>query len=105
MLILGIREVHGDAKTMLERLPVRPQHQGGIRFFHESAATRSWRGRSSSWTQCLAPGFIPHARPGSCRPKLLERYAKTPVVAVDLPSGWDADSREFLASESTAPTR
>ena len=32
--------------------------------------------------------------------KLLERYAKTAVVAVDLPSGWDADSREFFASEA-----
>jgi NAD(P)H-hydrate epimerase len=32
--------------------------------------------------------------------KILERYAKTPVVAVDLPSGWDADSREFFSSEA-----
>ena len=32
--------------------------------------------------------------------KLLERYSRTPVVAVDLPSGWDADSRQFLSPEA-----
>jgi NAD(P)H-hydrate epimerase len=31
---------------------------------------------------------------------LLERYPQIPVVAVDLPSGWDADSRDFLAPEA-----
>ena len=32
--------------------------------------------------------------------KLLERYPQTPVVAVDLPSGWEADSRSFFAPEA-----
>jgi ADP-dependent NAD(P)H-hydrate dehydratase / NAD(P)H-hydrate epimerase len=31
---------------------------------------------------------------------LLERYPQIPVVAVDLPSGWDADSREFFAPDA-----
>ena len=32
--------------------------------------------------------------------KLLELYSRTPVVAVDLPSGWDADSRKFLSPDA-----
>jgi NAD(P)H-hydrate epimerase len=32
--------------------------------------------------------------------KLLERYPRTPVVGVDLPSGWEADSRDFFAPDA-----
>ncbi len=49
----------------------------------------------------LGTGFRPPMRGlAVAGRKLLERYPQTPVVAVDLPSGWDADSREFFAPDA-----
>jgi hypothetical protein len=42
----------------------------------------------------------PDARSGSRRPQAAGALSQTPVVAVDLPSGWEADSREFFAPEA-----
>ena len=49
----------------------------------------------------LGTGFRPPMRGlAIAGRKLLERYPQTPVVAVDLPSGWDADSRKFFSPEA-----
>ncbi len=49
----------------------------------------------------LGTGFRPPMRGlAIAGRKLLERYPQTPVVAVDLPSGWEADSRNFFAPEA-----
>ena len=94
-------EVHGDAKAMLERLPIalitvkeevdleRTGHQAlleGAQLFIDAV---------------LGTGFHPPMRAlAIAGRKLLERYSRAQVVAVDLPSGWDADSRQFFSPEA-----
>jgi hydroxyethylthiazole kinase-like uncharacterized protein yjeF len=94
-------EVHGDAKAMLGRLPTAPitvkeeadlQHTG-----HQALL----EGAQLFIDAVLGTGFRPPMRGlAIAGRKLLERYPRTPVVAVDLPSGWDADSRQFFSPEA-----
>ena len=50
---------------------------------------------------CWAPAFVPPCEAWQSPAAVsLERYPQTPVVAVDLPSGWDADAREFFAPDA-----
>ena len=45
----------------------------------------------------LGTGFMPPMRGlAGAAGGLIGKYPRIPVVSVDLPSGWDADSREFL---------
>ncbi len=102
VLILGDpAEVHGDAKTMLERLPGAPISIKEESDFSASGCEALLEGAELFVDAVLGTGFHPPMRGlAVAGRKVLERYARTPVVAVDLPSGWDADSREFFASEA-----
>jgi hydroxyethylthiazole kinase-like uncharacterized protein yjeF len=100
VLLLGDSSgVHGDAKTMLERLPMAPiivQEEAGL---HRTEALLE--GAQLFIDAVLGTGFRPPMRGLAMEGrKLLQRYSRTPVVAVDLPSGWDADSRQFLSPEA-----
>jgi ADP-dependent NAD(P)H-hydrate dehydratase / NAD(P)H-hydrate epimerase len=102
VLILGDpAELHGDAKIMLQRLPLAP-----IGIKQESDLSGSGHKALLEGAQLfvdavLGTGFHPPMRGlAVAGRKLLEGYPHTPVVAVDLPSGWDADSRKFLSAEA-----
>jgi hydroxyethylthiazole kinase-like uncharacterized protein yjeF len=102
VLILGDpAEIQGDAKTMLERLPVPPISIKDESDFSAAGCKALLEGAQLFVDAVLGTGFHPPMRGlAVAGRKVLETYARTSVVAVDLPSGWDADSREFFASEA-----
>src|SRR5271155_2206628 len=92
---------HGEVKVNLDRLPVTP-----IVIEEEPDLYRDGcKGlldRAQLFVDAvLGTGFRPPMRGLAVAGRnLLERYSQTPVVAVDLPSGWEADSRSFFAPEA-----
>jgi hydroxyethylthiazole kinase-like uncharacterized protein yjeF len=100
VLLLGDpAEVQGDAKAMLERLPTEiiaiKQEDD---FDHHRALLDA---AELLVDAVLGTGFRPPMRGlAVAGRKVLERYSRTPVVSVDLPSGWDADSRKFTAPDT-----
>jgi ADP-dependent NAD(P)H-hydrate dehydratase / NAD(P)H-hydrate epimerase len=94
-------QVHGDAKAMLVRLPMSPSVIKEESDLYSGALEAAFDGAQLFLDAVLGTGFRPPMRGlAIAGRKLLERYGRTPVVAVDLPSGWDADSRQFFASEA-----
>ena len=97
-------EVHGDLKAMLERLPVAPIAIKEEADLVRDACKALLEGAQLFVDAVLGTGFRPPMRGlAIAGRKLLERYPRTPVVAVDLPSGWDADSRNSSPRMRTAP--
>jgi hydroxyethylthiazole kinase-like uncharacterized protein yjeF len=88
-------------KVMLERLPVTPIVIAEEADFSRDGC-KGLLDRSQLFVDAvLGTGFRPPMRGLAVAGRsLLERYPQIPVVAVDLPSGWDADSRDFLAPEA-----
>src|SRR5271155_3670496 len=94
-------EVHGDAKAMLERLSTAPITVKEEVDLDRSGQQALLQGAHLFIDAVLGTGFRPPMRGlAIAGRKLLERYSRTPVVAVDLPSGWDADSRQFFSPEA-----
>jgi hydroxyethylthiazole kinase-like uncharacterized protein yjeF len=90
-------EAKGDPKTMLQRLPVTPIAIKQEADFDQYRALLD--GAELFVDAVLGTGFHPPLRGlAVAGRKLLERYARTPVVGIDLPSGWDADSRSFFSA-------
>jgi hydroxyethylthiazole kinase-like uncharacterized protein yjeF len=89
--------VSGDAKVMLDRLPMAP-----IVITEEADLHHSVMEEAQLFLDAvLGTGFRPPMRDLAIAGRnLLERYPQIPVVAVDLPSGWEADSRKFLSAEA-----
>ena len=102
VLILGDpAEMHGDAKSMLDRLPLAPISIKEESDFSGSGCKALLEGAQLFVDAVLGTGFHPPMRGlAVAGRKLLELYSRTPVVAVDLPSGWDADSRRFLSPDA-----
>ncbi len=102
VVILGDpAETKGDAKTMLGQLPVAPIGIKEEADLYASGCKALFEGAELFVDAVLGTGFRPPMRGlAIAGRKLLERYPRTPVVAVDLPSGWDADSRKFSAPEA-----
>ena len=97
-------QVHGEAQTMLERLPMAPITVMAEADLYSTGGEALLAGAELFLDAVLGTGFHPPLRGLAIEGrKLLERYARTPVVAVDLPSGWDADSRQFFSPKPTAP--
>lgn len=84
--------IHGDARLMLERLPIAP-----IPIPDEAEFTRyeSLLSETDIFLDAvLGTGFRPPLRGLAIAGReLLRRCSHPPVVSVDLPSGWDADAR------------
>ena len=94
-------EVHGDAKVMLDRLPTAPIAIREEASLQSTGIEALFQSAHLFIDAVLGTGFHPPMRGlAIAGRKLLERYSSTPVVAVDLPSGWDADSRHFLSPEA-----
>jgi hydroxyethylthiazole kinase-like uncharacterized protein yjeF len=92
-------DAQGDPKAMLKRLPIAPISVNQEADFDQHRALLD--DAQLFVDAVLGTGFHPpmHGLAVSGR-KLLERYPRIPVVAVDLPSGWDADSRQHFAPET-----
>jgi NAD(P)H-hydrate epimerase len=94
-------EAHGDPKTMLERLPIAPiaiLEEAGL---YAEPCKALLEGAQLFVDAVLGTGFRPPLRGLAVAGRqLLERYPRIPVVGVDLPSGWDADSRKFHSTEA-----
>jgi hydroxyethylthiazole kinase-like uncharacterized protein yjeF len=99
VLLLGDpAEVKGDAKLMLDELP-RPPLVVKDEEALDSGLVRSLLKETDLFLDAVVgTGFQPPLRGVSA--VLAERLndLSAPVVAVDLPSGWDADSREAAAA-------
>src|ERR1700691_6170188 len=89
---------HGEVKVMLERLPVTPIAIGEEGDLYRDGCKGLVERAQLFVDAVLGTGFHPPMRGLAVAGRnLLERYPQTPVVAVDLPSGWDADARGFYA--------
>jgi ADP-dependent NAD(P)H-hydrate dehydratase / NAD(P)H-hydrate epimerase len=101
VLLLGDpTAVQGDAKVMLHRLAVPPIVISDEADLSRSACKTALESAQLFVDAVLGTGFQPPMRGLAITGRtLLERYARIPVVAVDLPSGWEADSRAFSAKD------
>jgi ADP-dependent NAD(P)H-hydrate dehydratase / NAD(P)H-hydrate epimerase len=94
-------EAQGDPKAMLERLPMAPIAIKQEADLSAEGCKAVLDGAQLLVDAVLGTGFQPPMRGlAIAGRKLLERYPRTPVVAIDLPSGWDADSRKFFSPEA-----
>ena len=94
-------DAHGEVKVNLDRLPAAP-----IAITEEADLQREdcralLHSAQLFVDAVLGTGFRPPLRGLAVAGRsLLQRYPQTAVVAVDLPSGWDADSRAFFAEDA-----
>jgi ADP-dependent NAD(P)H-hydrate dehydratase / NAD(P)H-hydrate epimerase len=97
VVLLGDRsELRGDAKLMFEKLPFAPVSILNQAEF-DAPRNRELFSRAELYLDAVVgTGFRPPLRGlAAAAGDVLNRYPRIPVVAVDLPSGWDADSREY----------
>jgi ADP-dependent NAD(P)H-hydrate dehydratase / NAD(P)H-hydrate epimerase len=101
VLLLGDpAAVQGDAKVMLHRLAVPPMAISDEADLSRGACKAALESAQLFVDAVLGTGFKAPMRGLAITGRaLLERYARTPVVAVDLPSGWEADSRAFSGKD------
>jgi ADP-dependent NAD(P)H-hydrate dehydratase / NAD(P)H-hydrate epimerase len=102
IIILGDpTAAHGEVKVMLDRVPVTPIVVGDESDLYRNGCKDLLERAELFVDAVLGTGFRPPVRGLAVAGRnLLERYPQIPVVAVDLPSGWDADSREFFAPDA-----
>jgi ADP-dependent NAD(P)H-hydrate dehydratase / NAD(P)H-hydrate epimerase len=94
-------EAKGDAAAMLARLPAPPIAIHEEADLQTGAAEAAFASIQLIVDAVLGTGFRPPMRGlAVAGRKLLQRYSQVPAVAVDLPSGWDADSRAFSSDEA-----
>jgi ADP-dependent NAD(P)H-hydrate dehydratase / NAD(P)H-hydrate epimerase len=94
-------EVRGDARAMLDKLAVPPIAIKDEAELHSGPANAAFASAQLIIDAVLGTGFRPPLRGLAVAGRnLLERYSQIPSVAVDLPSGWDADSRQWVSSEA-----
>ncbi len=90
-------QIRGDAGAMLQRLPLTAIGIAAEAELHQDPCKSLFDRAGLFIDAVLGTGFRPPMRDsGVAVGKLLDNYPQTPVVAVDLPSGWDADSRAFF---------
>lgn len=94
-------DVKGDSKAMLARLPEPPIAIKEEASLFSTEGKAIFAGAQLFIDAVLGTGFRPPMRDlAVAGRKLLERYPQIPVVAVDLPSGWEAGSRSFFSPEA-----
>ena len=97
VVLLGIAdEVKGEAADMLAALPEPPVEITDASQLNTGAMNDLFDSAELFMDAVLGTGFRPPLRglAAAAGEKLLE-YPQTPVVSIDLPSGWDADNRAF----------
>ena len=101
VLLAAPADLQGDAKVMLHRLSLRPIAITEETDLQRDGCTAVCKGAQLFLDAVLGTGFRAPMRGLAVAARaLLERYARTPVVAVDLPSGWDADARDFSSPDA-----
>jgi NAD(P)H-hydrate epimerase len=89
-------QVQGDARTTLHRLPLEAIGVTDEAALSREPCTTIFSKADLFLDAVLGTGFRPPMRGLAVAGRtLLERYPQTPVVSVDVPSGWDANSRAF----------
>ena len=100
VLLLGhTAEVQGDARRALERLStadVKPVEAPDEAAFAAPRIAELLEGADLLLDAVLGTGFRPPMRGVAVAlGEWLAAHRETPIVSVDLPSGWDADNREM----------
>jgi hydroxyethylthiazole kinase-like uncharacterized protein yjeF len=101
-LLGAANDVHGEARSNLDRLRLAtfgtmPTEVANDAALASQEITQICASADLFVDAVLGTGFTPPMRGlAMAAAALVNRYPRIPVVSVDLPSGWDADSREFL---------
>jgi NAD(P)H-hydrate epimerase len=91
-------EVAGDARRMLDKLAKTPHAVRSAADFEREEIRGLFAGSDVFLDAVLGAGFHPPMRElATACGQMLLRYPEIPVVAVDVPSGWNADSRSLHA--------
>lgn len=99
VLLLGLADdLKGDARAMYERMGFEPVKASGVEMLNEPSVRLLLEQADLLIDAVVGTGFKPPLR--GVAAQLGERINAlgTPVVAVDLPSGWDADGREISSA-------
>ena len=100
VLLLGqIAEVKGEARVALDQLPTQPIEITDASQFPAEPVKDLCRNAHVFLDAVLGTGFkAPMRGLAQTAGEMLQQFPLTPVLSVDLPSGWDADSRAFSQS-------
>lgn len=98
LLLLGYPDdLKGDAKTMFERLELAPVIATDEAVLNTARVTELLDESQLLVDAVVGTGFKPPLKGAALALRDRVNSLTMPVVAVDIPSGWDADSREYLA--------
>ncbi len=98
VLLLGDpAELKGDAKSMFECLPVQAGVAPSAANLESEGIRAILRNTDLFLDAVVGTGFKPPLKGVAAALGGVLKAHSAPVVAVDLPSGWDADSREFTS--------
>ena len=99
VLLLGnIEDLKGDAAAMFERLQIQPVIAAQESDLGLEAVKNLLENTDLFVDAIVGTGFQPPLRGVAAALEPIIRAHSAPVVAVDLPSGWDADSQEYSAA-------
>lgn len=97
VLLLGYpADLKGDAKEMFERMEIAPALAPDEDSMNSTQVIDLLQESELFLDAVVGTGFKPPLKGVALSLRNRINSLTTPVVAVDLPSGWDADSREYL---------
>jgi hydroxyethylthiazole kinase-like uncharacterized protein yjeF len=98
VLLLGrAADVTGDARAMLDRLSCDLREIPDEAALDGDEVRQLFKGADLIVDAVLGTGFKPPLGAlAAAAGRMLETVPRTPVLSVDLPSGWDADSRRLI---------
>ncbi|HEX3472788.1 MAG TPA: NAD(P)H-hydrate epimerase, partial [Silvibacterium sp.] len=101
VLLLGDPyELQGEAKTAFAEMPLTPVFAPDEPSL-DSPQVRAVLANSDLLLDAVVgTGFRPPLRGGAAALRDRVNKLSVPVIAIDLPSGWDADSREFSSEDA-----
>jgi hydroxyethylthiazole kinase-like uncharacterized protein yjeF len=96
VLLLGFAaDLKGDAAAMFERMEIAPALAPDEASLSSGQVTEMLRGSDLFLDAVVGTGFKPPLRGVAAALRDRIHTLPAPVVAVDIPSGWDSDSREY----------
>ena len=99
VLLLGYpADMKGDAKTMFERMEMAPMLAPDEASLQSAQVIDLLNESDLFLDAVVGTGFKPPLKGVALALRNQINGLATPVIAVDLPSGWDADSREYLVA-------